>query len=150
MVGLLAETTAPTVTDNMWLTVAVALLAALPGILGLWYSWRKSKREDETAEDQVGLGFAKTAFHNMETEVARLAKQADEFDTQRVLWEHDRRTWAEDKGNLMRKINALTEQLHLTNGYLQLLLMMIEGEGLTPPKPPSGLNLRRLNGKDKD
>jgi hypothetical protein len=115
--------------------IAVAVIAALPGLVGLIISWRQaaSKRRQNSDNNASAFGtkLAETAFKNMEIQVARLTQE-------QARWNQDRDDWEVDKQEMLSKISNLSDQLHLTNQYLQLLLATLDGNNVPRPRPPVG------------
>jgi septal ring factor EnvC (AmiA/AmiB activator) len=138
---------APNGAAGLWLTILVAVIGILPGLIAFLVAARIRREQRAAQSSNVGLAYTQTAFKSLEKEVTRMSRQIDDFDTERALWDHDRKVWAEDKSSLIRRISQLTEQLHVTNGYLQLLLVVLDANGIAPPKPPASL-ARRLPEKD--
>lgn len=116
---------------DLAVTIGVALIAALPGLLGFIYAWRKRKDQERFTATEFGTKLAETAFKNMETQVGRLTAEQEK-------WDEDRDQWDSDKHQLVDKINELTVQLGVTNQYLQLLLATLDVHGIERPLPPHG------------
>lgn len=116
---------------DLFVTIFVACIAALPGIGGLIYTWRKRKDVQRATATDFGTKLAETAFKNMESQVARLTIEQEK-------WDEDRAQWDRDKQTLVKKITELTTQLQVTNQYLQLLLTTLDVHGIDRPSPPLG------------
>lgn len=128
--------TSPTPTSgshsvDLLVTVIVAVIAALPGVLGLIYSWRKRKDVKNATATEFGTKLAETAFKNMETQVTRLTSE-------QARWDEERDQWERDKNQLLSKISDMTDQLQVTNTYLQMLLATLDIHGIERPPPPPG------------
>lgn len=126
------ETTPPIETHSTVSTstlVIIAVISATPGIASAIYGWWKFKRSARQVRDatatEFGTKLAETAFRNMETQVNRLTDEQHQ--------------WEQDKQQLIDKITDLTNQLAVTNQYLQMLLTTLDFHGIERPKPPQGL-----------
>lgn len=108
------------------ITVLVAIIAAIPGIGGLIYTFRTRKEAKQAQATEFGTEMAKAAFQNMESQVTHLSEELNRQGKE-----------MQDRGN---RITELQNTLHLTNQYLQLLLVTLDLHGISRPAPPPGFN----------
>lgn len=116
----------------------VAVIAALPGLLGIGFSIRVRKDTNRNQVTDFGTALADTAFKTMEGQVKRLTIDQHKWDVERELWDADR-------DRLLTRVAALTGEVRITNAYLQILLATLDTNNISHPSPPFGWMANRVD-----
>lgn len=112
----------------MDLTVAfVVFIAAIPGIVGLW---RSIKRSVPPAPSPASANSAtNTAVRSLENQVRRLNEEQRRASIHRDVWELDRR-------DLVHKVELLSERLATLQSYVRTVTALLTRHGIDHPSPP--------------
>lgn len=102
----------------------VELGLGLPTFVALYTAWRARQDARSAKQTEFGTQLAQTAFDSLEAQVRSVTAQMELHV-------------AEAKQREIR-VTELTHHLHLTNIYLQQLLLILDAHGITRPKPPVG------------
>lgn len=109
----------------------VGILAAIPGLVGIIYTFRVRREQANSKVTQFGTELAQTAFKNMETQVSRLVAEQTHNDSERDTWDIERAA-------MTLKIGELSSQVHIINLYVQLLLATLDSNKIPRPPAPEG------------